>query len=297
MFKVEIDATFVEYALDYLWSRSEAGLGTIFDHEAAKGVHSHAERFGNTDDTLEGFWRKTLAHESKHKADHLKRIQSNLDFIKSNELIFRRAIDETATYLPAEIRLRARLYLIIGYDIGIVSEGDAYLNVGHPHFGDDRRELLYFSMHEAHHVGYIRLHLIYSLESLRTSSDLIRAIEYSTHLEGLAVYSSYERRTIEEGFGHVDYWILNDARERKRVTGEFFGILDGLGEEPDRPLKEADFGLLEQMSGGKRLWYVAGAHMAQEIDEGLGREALTQTVVDGPDSFFEAYARAVGKRG
>ena len=51
------------------------------------------------------------------------------------------------------------------------------------------------------------------------------------------------------------------------------------------------------MSGGNRLGYVAGAHMAQEIDEGLGREALTQTVVNGPDSFFEAYTRALEKRG
>ena len=297
MFEVEIDVTFVEYALDYLWNRSEEGLGKIYDHEAAKGVHSHAERFGNTEDTLEGFWRKILAHESKHKADHLKRIRSNLDFIKSNDLIFQRAFDETATYLPAGLRLRAKLYLIIGYDIGIVSEGDAYLNVGHPHFGDDRRELLYFSMHETHHAGYTRLHPIYSLESLRTSSDLIRAIEYSAHLEGLVVYSSYERRTIEEGLGHVDYWILNDVRERKRVTGEFFGIIERLEEGPDRPLEEADFEVLEQMSGGERLWYVAGAHMAQEIDKGLGRKALTQAVVDGPDFFFEAYAGALEKRG
>ncbi|MEE8355408.1 MAG: DUF5700 domain-containing putative Zn-dependent protease [Candidatus Bathyarchaeia archaeon] len=297
MIEVEIDATFVEYALDYLWSRSEAGLATIFDHEAAKGVHSHAERFDNTDDTLEGFWRKTLAHESKHKADHLKRIRSNLEFIKSNELSFQRAFNEVAAYLPADMRLRAKLYLIIGYDIGIVSGGNAYLNVGHPHFGDDRRELLYFSMHEVHHVGYTKHHPIHSLEGLRTSSDLIRAIEYSTHLEGLAVYSSYERRMIEEGVGHVDYWILNDPRERERVTGEFFGVLEGLEEGPDRPLEEADFEVLEQMSGGNRLWYVAGAHMAQEIDRGLGREALIQTVVDGPDSFFEAYARALEKRG
>jgi hypothetical protein len=297
MVEIEIDVTFVEYALDYLRNRSKAGLGKIFDHEAARGVHSHAERFGNTDDTLGGFWRKTLAHESKHKAEHLKRIRSNLDFIKSNELIFQRAFNETATYLPADLRLRAKLYLIIGYDIGIVSEGDAYLNVGHPHFGDDRRELLYFSMHEVHHVGYTRHHPIYTLESLRTSSDLIRAIKYSTHLEGLAVYSSYERRTIEEGLGHVDYWILNDTRERKRVTGEFSGVLAGLEEGPDRPLEEADFEALERMGGGNRLWYVAGAHMAQHIDERLGREALTQTVVDGPDSFFEAYARALEKRG
>ena len=297
MIEVEIDATFVEYALDHLRNRSEARLGEIFDHEAARGVHSHAERFGNTDDTLEGFWRKTLAHESKHKADHLKRIRSNLDFIKSNELIFLRAFDETATYLPADLRIRAKLYLIIGYDIGIVSEGDAYLNVGHSHFDDDRRELLYFSMHEIHHVGYTRHHPIYSLDSIRTSGDLIRAIKYSTHLEGLAVYSSYERRTIEEGLGHVDYWILNDVRERKRVVGEFFGVLGGLEEGPDRLLEESDYKDLEQMSGGNRLWYVSGAHMAQEIDEGLGREALTQTVVDGPDSFFEAYARAIEKKG
>ena len=108
MIEVEIDATFVEAALDYLLSRSETRLGKIFDHEAAKGVHSHAKRFGNTDGTLEGFWRKILSHESKHKADHIKRIRSNIDFIKSNEFIFQRAFNETADYLPANLRLRTK---------------------------------------------------------------------------------------------------------------------------------------------------------------------------------------------
>jgi hypothetical protein len=44
------------------------------------------------------------------------------------------------------------------------------------------------------------------------------------------------------------------------------------------------------MSGkNKRLWYVVGAHMAEEINRTLGREELNQTILDGSKSFFAKY--------
>ena len=38
-----------------------------------------------------------------------------------------------------------------------------------------------------------------------------------------------------------------------------------------------------------RSFYVAGAHMCGVIEVQLGRDALIQTMFDGPESFFELY--------
>ena len=55
-------------------------------------------------------------------------------------------------------------------------------------------------------------------------------------------------------------------------------------------MEKDDFKVLEVMSGKrKRLWYVVGAHMAEEIDKNLGREALNKTIIEGSESFFEKY--------
>ncbi|MFX0063157.1 MAG: DUF5700 domain-containing putative Zn-dependent protease [Candidatus Hermodarchaeota archaeon] len=58
---------------------------------------------------------------------------------------------------------------------------------------------------------------------------------------------------------------------------------------PQRPVVETDYELLERFAGGSRLWYIAGAHMAQTIDEKYGRSVLVQTITKGPDNFFEIY--------
>ena len=52
---------------------------------------------------------------------------------------------------------------------------------------------------------------------------------------------------------------------------------------------ERDLAVMTLMSDKKRLWYIAGAHMAQAIDEHFGRESLVETVREGPRSFFERY--------
>jgi len=38
-----------------------------------------------------------------------------------------------------------------------------------------------------------------------------------------------------------------------------------------------------------RAFYVVGAVMAQQIERGLGRPALVETIRQGPRAFFEAY--------
>ena len=283
-----MDFTFIEQFICY-FNSSEHSINHIIDHESARGVHDHALKYQNTDKNIHDYWEETLSKESKKGEHHLNEILKCVDYIKSNLTDFSQAFKELEAYIPNNLKLKCKLYFVLGYDIGIVSNGNAFLNLGNALFHEKKRELLYFAMHELHHVAYTHYNPIYSLEELKTTQDLIRVIKYSTHLEGLAVYASIEKRQREEGFTHKDYFVLNDYQERLKICTEYFGILNQLEDQAIRPLISEDFEILERMSSGKRLWYVTGAHMAQKIDQKVGREALNMTIHYGSEAFFNAY--------
>jgi hypothetical protein len=287
-FSVEVDLSFIEQALGYLSSPSSTRLDKILRHPAAKGVHSHAVRFGNTEKGLAGFWEERLRGVT---ADAVDRARANVGYMADNTGRFRAAFDELTGYLPQDLELRCHLYAVVGYDIGIVSDGDAYLNLAHSVY-QDQRELVYFAMHELHHVAYTHYQPIYSFSDLKTTMDLRRVVMYSTHLEGLAVHAAYEKRRREDGLNHVDYRIYGDPGKRSRVIEEYFSIWEDLRSRPERSFREDDFEIIERLSG-ERLWYVAGLHMALTVDERLGRERLTETIKAGPNSFFDAYESAL----
>ncbi|MFX1253113.1 MAG: DUF5700 domain-containing putative Zn-dependent protease, partial [Promethearchaeota archaeon] len=144
-------------------------------------------------------------------------------------------------------------------------------------------------MHELHHVGYTYYHPLYSFEDLKTTADLLRIIKYSTHLEGLAVYAPFQRRLAENGLIHKDYAVLANESERLKRVNEFFKLFETIKGTPNRPVVETDYELLERFAGGSRLWYIAGAHMAQIIDKKYGRSILVQTIKKGSDTFFKIY--------
>ena len=287
-FSVEVDLSFIEQALGYLSSPSSTRLDKILRHPAAKGVHSHAVRFCNTEKGLAGFWEERLEGVTPDAVDMAR---ANVGYMEENTVDFREAFDELMGYVPQDLELRCRLYAVVGYDIGIVSDGDAYLNLAHSVY-QDQRELVYFAMHELHHVAYTHYQPIYSFSDLKTTMDLRRVVMYSTHLEGLAVHAAYEKRRREDGLNHVDYRIYGDPGKRSRVIEEYFNIWDDLRSRPERSFREDDFDIIERLSG-ERLWYVAGLHMALTVDERLGRERLTETIKSGPSSFFDAYESAL----
>jgi hypothetical protein len=281
---VSLDLSFVEPALRHMASPGEASLRRLVAHDAAKGVYAHAVRFGNAGSDIGVFWRGLLSRAAADPgyAARARRSTRHLRGMDMSE-----AYAELGEHLPRGTDLSCRLLGEVGYDIGVVSEGDAYLNLGHPHF-EDTRELAFFAVHELHHVGYTIYNPLYSLDGVKTMRDLEHVVRYSTHMEGTAVYAPYGLRIREGRFGHVDYELYRDPARREVILREFFTALGSVEAEPDRALEGGDLRVLSRLSG-ERLWYVSGLHMAKTIDETLGRGALTETIVDGPESFFRVY--------
>ncbi|MCW4011912.1 MAG: hypothetical protein NWF07_02850 [Candidatus Bathyarchaeota archaeon] len=292
-FRVEIDSSFVELVLN-LPIIDDALIDRVVQHEAAKGIYSHAFRFHNTDKTIEDFWLERLNKSTRD--GYYENVQRCLEYVNDHLSDFTDAFHELEAYIPPGIDLPTTLFLTVGYDIGIVSEGCAYLNLGHSLFHMNKRELLYFAMHELHHVAYTHYQPIYSFDDVKTRGDLHKVIKYSTHLEGLAVYAPYDRRRRENGFSHSDYLSLNDEEKTHRLVKNYFDTLNAAASEPDKALAAEDWAILDLMSGEDRLWYVVGAYMAETIDRHLGRASLVSTIEKGYDSFFETYGAALNQK-
>jgi len=281
---VSLDLSFAEPALRHMGSPGEASLSMLVAHDAAKGVYAHAVRFGNTGLGIKGFWGGLLLKASGDPM-YASRVRHSQRYLEGCDLS--EAYAELGGHLPCGTDLDCRLFGEVGYDIGVVSEGDAYLNLGHPHFAD-AGELVFFAVHELHHVGYTVYNPLYALGDVKTMRDLEHVVRYSTHMEGTAVYAPYGLRRREGRFGHTDYELYRDPARREGILNEFFEALGSIEAEPDRALTGDDLRVLSRLSG-ERLWYVSGLHMAKTIDERLGREALTGTILDGPESFFRVY--------
>jgi hypothetical protein len=289
-----MDSSFLEGFLTYIQQPSNTLFAQLMEHPAAIRVHAHATQWQNTNADLPSFWTAILKKERHKGPGHHQRIQTALEYLTDHRLELDNALTEMQEYLPPTLDLDCYLYLMLGYDIGIVSQGDALLNLGHPLFHQESRELLYFAMHEVHHVGYTHLHPFFTLEELTTLQDLRQAIQYSTHLEGLAVYTPLQRRLTDQVLTHTDYPVLLNAPERDKRVHHYFDIYNNLSKTPDRPLQPSDFEVFDIMSGQQqRLWYITGAHMAQTVDTKLGRDALLHTISAGSANFFKIYEKAL----
>jgi hypothetical protein len=286
-FQVELDNSFTEICRKII--DSEAVLvRDLASHSAGQKIHAHAMRFGNTQDSCVNFWIKIV--QDKFTMEMKNRINDALEYLDDNQDLLTSSLKEVVQYLPKNIRLKCKLYTMVGYDIGIVSEGSAFINIAHPLFINNPCELIFMAMHEVHHVGYTHYHPIFALSDLKKVSDLIAAIRYSTHLEGLAVYAPLARRLEAGCSAHEDYSALDDNTVANERVDEYFELVKELDRIGDREVIESDFDVFEPMSAvGKRLWYVTGAIMAKKIDDTLGKEALNETVIRGPDYFFELY--------
>lgn len=192
-------------------------------------------------------------------------------------------------YLPERHRFDSTVYLNLGYD-NICYGCDVGVNLNHASFHADRREAVYYLMHELAHAGYVAYHEMPNLAAPRTYRELAGNVMFLTQLEGMGVLTPFRLRTAEDGLGDPDYVALLDPKERDRRVCVYFEKLARLKSSPDTVITPEDLEIYNEFSGKPlRLWYVAGCHMAQTIEKTRGVESLRELVRKGYAAFFEAY--------
>lgn len=283
---IVFDDSALEPSFNYLRDRSEKNLEKLVSQLGSKLAHAHY-CWANFEAkmTIEEFWSAQLSETSwSHE------LERNVDEIK--KYLLRREkkvwLNEVLRGLPRKHCFNTIVYLNFGYDNIVFGENIA-LNLNFHQFSLDRRESIYYLIHELVHAGYVRYHPLPDLPNIRTNQQLLKVVEYFTHLEGMGVKSALRLRIREGGLLDNDYRILLDDSERARRVTRYFKLLSKLESNlsgKSRSLAE----IFQEMSGKKtRLWYIAGCDMAQEIEKRRGIETLGKLVKKGSEEFFRTY--------
>ena len=286
---LRFDARFAVDALAYMESGDQTLLDRLAQSPAALHLLNHARNFNNSDvprDSARALVASLVEPRQERKKQEAT-CERSLAFFVGPMLDDPHWLADVLAYLPAGFRFHGTLFLTFGYDIGVAFPPNASLNAAASHFDGHPRELLYYAIHELHHAGFMVLHPPPRLADVKTCADLLKAIEYLTQLEGMAVLAATERRRLEKALSSdADYVALQDDQRMQRDEVLYFKEYEALKKRADEPVDKEAWSVLGRMSGGERLWYRVGAMMAGRIERELGRPALVSLVLEGPERFF-----------
>ncbi|MHA1577455.1 MAG: hypothetical protein ACTSU3_08855, partial [Candidatus Thorarchaeota archaeon] len=114
-FQIKLDNSFTDICLKFIENRTKDIFEELIAHPAGKKVHAHAVRFGNTNESIDSFWKSII--EKRFNQEMLDRINSAIEFLEENRDLLASCMNEVAEYLPNEFQLKCKLYTMVGYDI------------------------------------------------------------------------------------------------------------------------------------------------------------------------------------
>jgi hypothetical protein len=288
---LHFDKSFAQLSIAYLQSLDWRILDQLANSPAAAHMLNHARNFDYDvpQDSPTALVSHLVTPPSKH-LDKIAACQRSIAFFSGAMLNDAHWVEDSLRYLPGDFRFRGTLFLTFGYDIGVAFGPNASLNCAHPHFQEHLRELRYYAIHELHHAGFMTYHAPPKVSELKTCDDLLRLVEYSTQLEGMAVLAAYQRRREEHALADDgDYVALQDEQRMQRDTASYFEDVHYLRNCANQVADANAWAVIDRMSAGDRLWYRVGARMAQRIEQSAGRAKLIDLVKQGPASFAAAY--------
>jgi putative zinc-dependent peptidase DUF5700 len=285
------DASFARQALEYLRSNDPTLIERMAESPAITHILNHARNF---DYDVPKESRTALVSSLMGPANEQARrsaiCEQSIAYFSGSMLSDPHWVNGALAYLPADFRYHGTLFLTFGYDIGVAFAPNASLNCTHSHFDSHPRELLYYAIHELHHVGFMTYQKPPRLADIKSCSDLLNLVEYSTQLEGMAVLAAYQRRREDQALGDdPDYVALGDEKRMQADLVSYFKDYDYLKKRRSEPADAEARAVIHRMSSGERLWYRVGAYMAQRIEASKGRASLTALVKQGPRQFIASY--------
>jgi hypothetical protein len=294
---VTFDARFADVALQQLASDDARLLDRLAALPASEHLLRHAKQFDyDVPKESTGALVRHLLKPSADRAAHATACRASLAYFTGPLLDDPHWVGDVLRDLPAGFRFRgATLFLTYGYDIGVALAPCASLNGAHTKFNGHPRELVYYAIHELHHVGFMTCQAPLRIADLATCADVLRFVEYATQLEGMAVHAAWDRRRREDALAaDGDYVALGDEAAMQAAEARYWEICESLRRRGTQKADAEALATIERLSS-ERLWYRVGARMAARIEDRLGHEALTALVLQGPEGFLDAYRRVAGR--
>jgi len=290
---IVFDDSGLEASLNFLRSRSDQNLHEVVVAPGNKLAYAHH------------LWSHYPARKSETEfwSEQLSGILWSIKFERNIKSVQKYLLEqekpkwlvEVLRYLPRKHHFSTTVYLNLSYDHIVFGENVA-LNLNSHQFSMDKRESIYYLIHELAHAGYVRYHPLPKLWNAKTNRELVPIVKFLTHLEGMGVLSALRPRIAEHGLLDKDYKILLNDKETTRRIRQYFRLLNQLEHNPDKKIEEHLEQIYDIMSGRKtRLWYITGCHMAQEIEKRLGIETLRNLVKHGSAVFFNTYSETADR--
>jgi hypothetical protein len=284
---VRFNDSTIHASFEYLKNPTESNLERLTATPGAQTAYKHNHWASGETINIKTFWKNIL--DQVTWSEQLETRIINLEHHLTSQPRDK-WLNPVLEYLPeSHIFNRTTVYLIIGYD-HIVYKENVTINLNANPFHVDKRETIYYLIHELAHAGYFKYHKMPNLTKPKTPTELANTVKLLTQLEGMGVISPLKLRLRENGLTDNDYQtLLNKTETNKRVT-EYFQLLSTLENQAQQKPETSNLKILDQMSRQpKRLWYITGCHMAQTIEKTYGTKTLKNLVKQGPKPFFQKY--------
>ena len=202
------------------------------------------------------------------------------------------------TYLPEGMNLDVTIFLT-GLDEPVpayTKDGEIAFSLSHPLFSyaailhepTGLSTFFNLALQELFHVGYSETFNRPSLEELKENEIVIDML-IGLQNEGIATHIEDE---LSEQYPSPFEWFLYVLNQKTIVHWYINGMNKLLKEGMAKPTGDAYNDVYRRIGAlgyRRKGFYIVGAYMAQTIENELGRDALTQTIVDGYDRFADIY--------
>ena len=194
------------------------------------------------------------------------------------------AIPHLCSFFPQDVDLSRPAYFVafIPPRAFATSEG-IVIDVAADYWNGDSGNILNMMIHEFFHVGYGQLRPHRTEAPLE--SDRLNSMVESIQNEGMAVWVANEARRAFPAPGEVDNRLLDSPEDVADLRTALNGLFERSSTISDDQLRRQSW----RVGVTNRAYYIVGAHMARVILAERGKEALVETLEEGPLSYIRLY--------
>jgi hypothetical protein len=231
-------------------------------------------------------WREGVSEiaqlpEAERRDHPLTRIAREI--VGQSHAFLEEAVPHICSFLPATAGLDIDVHFTAFVPPRSFVSSEVVINVSASYWNANVANILNNLVHEIFHVGYSRSRP--GRTEPRIDNEQLYGMLDALQNEGLATYVAYEARTKFPAPDERDYPMLESPAQVRRLRGLMNGLFAQTGVAREEQLTRWAWTRGVTMRG----YYVVGAHMGMTIDRPLGREALINTIRQGPISFVRTY--------
>jgi len=218
----------------------------------------------------------------EERREHL--LVRNYEAIRAaQESIHELALPHICAFMPPGADLSATIRFGTFLPARAFAIEDIVFNIAAPYWRGNPSNILNQIVHEIGHVGYG-----YCREVGRPDEHPDKAVAGVLGMvqnEGLCSYIAYTAQHIYPAPDDVDFHLADDPGAVERLFADVDEILAGTQTlaEPELDKLIWDKGVMDRAA------YIVGLRMCELIDRRLGRQALIQSLLDGPSAFTRVY--------